>query len=317
MNNLGGFKLGSTSLANGNSKFATLESTIDGIVRTNSSVSVSSAGISEFGTGLNVSLRNTPRTDHLGGLVKPAPSNLGGIDSNGIVKGINQFHSGMAPGHGIHAPPVPNPVERMNEVDDMADVFTGLSFKEPSIIAAPGYGRSRPRRSSAPVGEQGGFGAIGPQNGYGLWGNSENPLPEVPKPPNSDFHAPTSRNSPTQQFASSGGSYSAGIGPNPTFSQAWVNGSNQGCNSGVGNVPVTKVNIWSSQGTLGSGSRPSSQNSTDSSIQSSPIYSPTNPNGIGSNITSEVPTSLGIGINPLIGLGEDRGESRSPFRVCV
>ena len=299
VNNLGGFKLGTTSLANGTSKFANaLESSIDGIVRTNSSVSVSSAGMSEFssgsGSGLSVSLRNAPRlnsNDHLSMAMSKPPT----------INGMKY------PVHGLHVAPVPNSGDTLNEVDDMADVFTGLSFKEPSMVAAPGYGRSRPRRSSAPVGEQGGFGAIGPQNGYGLWGN-ENPLPEVPKqPPLTDFHAPTSRNSPIQQFAPNSGSFSAGIGPNPTFSQAWMNGAHGNSNGG-GNAPVTKVNnIWSN------GSRPSSQNSTDSSIQSSPIYSPTNPNGFGES----VPTSLGIGMNPLGLGGEERGESRSPFRVSM
>ena len=262
---------------------------------------------------------------------------IGGMNPSGIGNGsggMSQFHSNMVHhSHAINPPPPPD--SGYGEVDDMADVFTGLSFKEPSMGAAPGYGRARSRRSSAPVGDHGAFGAIGPQNGYGLWGNSgagENPLPEK----NREFGAPTSRNSPTQHFVtSSNGSYSAGLGPHPSFNTAWANG---GHSSGGGVVPTTKVNIWS-QGSMGNmgnvSSRPNSQTSSlsnDSSIQSSPIYSPTtSSSGFGgfatcsAGVTSSgdtmpmgllttTPMGMPAGMS---GMGEERAESRSPFRVCI
>lgn len=347
VNNLGGFKLGPAALANSNSaKFASaLESSIDGIVRTSSSVSVSNSGMGgDFGSGMSAPLRNgrgnggeslglvqglLPKhtTANVGMTMSPGTgmhSGAAGMGSsmNGIGNGMmNQFHSMQQPHHG--PPPGVGVDPGMPEVDDMADVFTGLSFKEPSMVAAPGYGRTRPRRASAPVGvngEHGGFGAIGPQNGYGLWGNgctSENPLPEK----NIEFHAPTSRNSPTQQFASTnGGSYSAGMGPHPTFNTAWVNGQSNGGSK-----------MWA-QGSMGNGnSRPNSQTSSlsnDSSIQSSPIYSPTNSSsGFGgfvpnsTSVSDIIPTSLGMGLLTTTPLGmpgmmvEERAESRSPFRV--
>lgn len=339
VNNLGGFKLGPTSLANG-TKFANaLESSIDGIVRTNTSV----ATANDFSSGM--SRRNG--TEHLGlgqGLIpKQTTANLGmtmvtSVSGNGMVGGMNHFHPGVVQGgHGIHhGPPGVGEGPGMSEVDDLADVFTGLNFKEPSIVAAPGYGRARPRRASAPVGangEPGGFGAIGgAQNGYGLWGNgaSENPLPEVSKVSGGDYHIPTSRNSPIQQqqhqqqYPTNGGSFSAGIGPHPSFNTAWAN------NNGGGGAPgaVAKGNnIWSQGSAANGNSRPNSQSSScsnDSSIQSSPIYSPTSSSsfvGFGgpkSSASDNIPTSLGIGLLN-IGMGhgaaEERVEVRSPFRV--
>lgn len=367
VNNLGGFKLGSTSLANGSSsKFASaLESSIDGIVRTNSSVVNNGSIVTDFNSSLNGPMRNGRGNsvgDSMGlaqGLLpKHTTTNLGmtmshgaGIGGSGMGMGgtgiggmnppgigngpgMSQFHSNIVVQHSHAINPPPPPDSGYVEVDDMADVFTGLSFKEPSMGAAPGYGRIRPRRSSAPVGEHG-FGAIGPQNGYGLWGNSENPLPEK----NREYGVPTSRNSPTQQFVSStNGSYSAGLGPHPSFNTAWVNG---GQNNGGGPVPTTKVNIWS-QGSMGNtSSRPNSQTSSDSSIQNSPIYSPTNSSsGFGGFVTSSagvtssgdtmtmglltttpmgmpVMGGMGVGMPVMGGMGEERADSRSPFRVCI
>ena len=375
VNNLGGFKLGPPGV--NSSKFANaLESSIDGIVRTNPNVTV---GSNEYGSsGLNGQLRNgrSNGTEHLGlghglsqGLMPKhtspnmgmtmSPGGIGGPGMGGPGmggSGMNQFHSnmGMQQGHMMHHTPpgvVTDPAHG-GELDDMADVFTGLSFKEPSMVAAPGYGRIRPRRASAPVGvnggeHAGGFGAIGPQNGYGLWGANENPLPPPP-PPEKGLHGndfpppttvPTSRNSPTQQYPTSG-SYSAGIGPHPTFNTAWANGG-QANNVAAPTPPVpatsanaNKGSIWS-QGSGGSGnSRPNSQTSSysnDSSIQSSPIYSPTNSSSgfvgflptsssCGVSSSNDTSTSLGMGLlttTPLgVGLGEERSEARSPFRVC-
>lgn len=356
VNNLGGFKLCPTSLANGSSsKFASaLESSIDGIVRTNSNVVSNGSIVSDFTSSLNGPMRNgrsngvgdsmglaqglLPKhtTANMGmtmshgtgmGGMGMGGSGIGGMNPPGIGNGsgMSQFHSNMVVQHSHAINPPPPPDTGYAEVDDMADVFTGLSFKEPSMGAAPGYGRARPRRSSAPVGDQGGFGAIGPQNGYGLWGSNENPLPEK----NRDFGVPTSRNSPTQQqfVSSSNGSYSAGLGPHPSFNTAWANG---GQNNGGGVVPATKVNIWS-QGSMGNASsRPNSQTSSstsDGSIQNSPIYSPTNSSsGFGGFVTSSAgvtscgDTMMGLlttGMPMMAGMGEERAESRSPFRVRI
>ena len=199
VNNLGGF---TTSIANGsNNKLASaLESSIDGIVRTTPSVSASmnGMGMGEYGSGLNSHMgtgRNGNGVEHLGlgpgmghGMmhVKTTGSNNGmpsgmpvhiltSVSSGtGMGNGMaGQFHSNML--HSQHSQPaeVGGGDNGIHDVDDMADVFTGLSFKEPALGAAPGYGRSRLRRSSAPVGngDQGSFGAVGSgQNGYGLWG---------------------------------------------------------------------------------------------------------------------------------------------------
>ena len=79
----------------------------------------------------------------------------------------------------------------MGELDDeISDVFHGLSFRDP-LTAAPGYGRSRLRRSSAPVANAAGGSnrSAAIQNGYGLWGGfggSDNQLPVLPDSDDSD-----------------------------------------------------------------------------------------------------------------------------------
>ena len=412
VNNLGGFKLGgsaslssngtaslSNSSTSSSAKFASvLESSIDGIVRTNSSVSVSNAGMvmgggvgggGEFSGGSMRTGRSN--SDHhiglsaagtglgVGGMVGKLGGSgvgVGGVSTAGGL-GLGGMGAGMVGGGmggagggvglsngggvgGSNGHVIPHHYHHHTSLlqglqstgagggsvdDDMADVFTGLSFKDPpSLGAAPGYGRSRPRRASAPVGMNGEHGAFGalvpPQNGYGLWGNgnAENPLPDVSKPPSSNGHdfsvAATSRNSPIQPFSSTNthsGSFSAGIDVHPAFNTAWTSGVGMANGGGGVGMPIaTTKNIWSQ------GSRPSSQTSsygsTDGSIQSSPVYSPTSSTGFGGFGTSSgggggpggaetVPNSLGIGLlttTPLsMGLGEERSESRSPFRVCI
>ena len=350
VNNLGGFKLGPTSLANGgtSSKFANaLESSINGIVRTTTTSVATSNGIgsmNDFGSSMNGHIRSNVGTNHLGlgqSLISKNAPVLSGVSGNGLGNGL---------GNGVVGTNVMqfSSNDGINDVDDMSDVFHGLTFKEPSIGAAPGYGRSRLRRSSAPVGnggEQGTFG--GPiSTGYGLWGNGGgNELPGVSEV------VPTSRNSPSPQFNTGSGSFSAGIGPNPAFNTAWVNGHSNGTNfppnstNFPGNSTHGTQSIWSGLGGSGSNSiggsnggsnpngsqaivgnassRPNSQTSSysnsDSSLSGiSPIYSPTTSNGFGGFSTSEnVPTSLGLlTTTPLgIGLGGEDRESRSPFRV--
>lgn len=396
VNNLGGFKLGSTSsLSNGSSssKFASaLESSIDGIVRTNSSIGSSMGG--DFGEATHGAIRTS--RSHLG-LSSMMPSkhvqvtgnhtavsmSMGPPHQNGMGPGMNGMGAGHMVGGGGGggnggSGSQFNSIHATND-DDMADVFAGLSFKEPSLVAAPGYGRARPRRSSAPVianGDHAGggaFSAIGPH--YVLWGStggpgggggggggvgggsSENPLPDVPRmtggPP--DFPSvATSRNSPIQPFTSSGngsnanpGSFSAGIDPpHPGFSTAWSQANGTGGMApqvgGGGGAPIsTTKHLWGQSGVVppaapapgtNGNSRPSSNSSqTDgscgSSFHGSPIYSPTTSSssvgfggfgGSGMN-GGEGPGVPSLGLlttTPLgMGMGEERNESRSPFRV--
>lgn len=241
VNNLGGFKLGPTSITNGSSssKLANaLESSIDGIVRTNTNVATNGIGsLHEFGSS---SMRTTHSSgsDPLGlgqGLIpKQNPMSSSGMNGMGMGNGVggstmHQFHSSMIPNHGLSVQPPAAGEGGLTESDDLSDVFTGLILKEPSMVAAPGYGRSRPRRSSAPIVNGiepiSSFGNIGIQNGYGLWGHnaSENPLPEMKEGPGGSFHAPTSRSSPVQQNA--GGSNLVGGVPTSRNSptQAFTN----------------------------------------------------------------------------------------------
>ena len=128
--------------------------------------------------------------------------------------------------------------------DEISDVFHGLSFRDP-LTAAPGYGRSRLRRSSAPVASlpnaPGSNRAAAIQNGYGLWGGfagSDNHLPVLPDSDDSDeFPLPGGHQSqklppPQQQQVSSSSSIST------TFS----GGSTWG--TSVQSPAVTSQNIW-------------------------------------------------------------------------
>ena len=338
VNNLGGFKLGPTALANGNKFANALESSIDGIVRTNTSI----APNNDFGSSLNSHIRTSSNNpvEHLGlgqNLISKQNSVMSSniltmssgvnVMGNGIGNGpsMSQFHSGFMQGHNQAVD------AGLNEVDDMSDVFTGLSFKEPSIVAAPGYGRSCLRRSSAPVnGDQGNFGTSG--TGYGLWGGSEHPLPGVSEV---EYRIPTSRNSPIQHLNHTNGSFSAGISPHPSFNTAWSNSQSSGGGGGNGTQSIWSQSSFhhntgigsssSGPGINGSNSRPNSQTSSYSSSDSSlsgisPIYSPTTSNGFGGFAANGIPTSENVGLlttAPLgMGAGEER-ESRSPFRVHV
>lgn len=96
--------------------------------------------------------------------------------------------------------------------DEISDVFHGLNFRDP-LTAAPGYGRSRLRRSSAPVSGPPNAGAPGGSvnrstsgsgipNGYGLWGGfggSDNHLPVLPDSDDSDEFPLPSHPQPQQQ----------------------------------------------------------------------------------------------------------------------
>ncbi len=194
VNNLGGFKLGPMAQSmNGGSaeRKYTLESSIDGMVHGNGT-----AGMNEMGQpgmngynvtntmGMNSHMTNGGRAEYTPLISKPS-----GPEAPPIMNTVHR------PFNDIH--PTPHSAGPLGTVsgnfcfntdydDEISDVFSGLSFKEPSL-AAPGFGRSRLRRSSAPVGNNG-YANGGPMNGYGLWSNSlsEQPLPEgleEPVPP--------------------------------------------------------------------------------------------------------------------------------------
>ena len=207
----------------------------------------------------------------------------------------------------------------LGELDDeISDVFHGLSFRDP-LTAAPGYGRSRLRRSSAPIsglpsapGSNRSTGGI--QNGYGLWGGfggSDNHLPVLPDSDDSDeFPLPPPQQQkqpqPSSAFNTSGsGTWGTSI---QSPANIWggvvsTNGPFQSSGGGGGAAPAlpgppqpnqqpaplgtTHLQQPPQQLGPGGGSRPNSQTSSYSggsnSDQSgfSPIYSPTGASGFG------------------------------------
>ena len=351
VNNLGGF---TTSIANTGSKFASaLESSIDGIVRTTTSMSNPNNGIgvmNEFGSSLNSHMgtgRSGNGVEHLGlgqnlgnslipnkhvGCVNGmSMSMLPMGNGNGIGNGIvNQFHSNVVhPQHGQQPVIVGGGDNCLGDVDDLADIFTGLSFKEPSLVAAPGYGRSRFRRSSAPVGngDQGCFGAVGSntQNAYGLWGNSgggggvnehgggvgNGVLPGVNEGGEYGLVPPISRNSPIQQpqhhkqphhqhYTAVGGggvnlaNFPSAINPHVSFNSAWEN--TQAANTHHSG-PTMGGPIGSSlAGGLnggGGGSISSGSGSTSSHVSQSIWSQSSFHTGIGVGASTSIPTTIG------------------------
>ncbi len=209
------------------------------------------------------------------GVKYPSPFGFDSMFSNGFFKsGMN----GGINGHSVsqefvpaQAPPTSRPtVTVSSDVDDeISDVFSGLSMADP-MIAAPGYGRARNRRMSAPVSStNGGVSSVG------VWGSEhhhkqpyENGTSDLFGPPK-----PFSSNTLTS-YAPGGGMTWAGGVPQPAFSQ-----------TNHGHPPGGAMNIWASSfqggGSTG-GSRPGSQTSSYGSGSDqgslsgySPIYSPT------------------------------------------
>ena len=215
----------------------------------------------------------------------------------GIVNGMRGVNGVGAHGNGITKTSPPNHLHApISEVEDeMSDVFSALSVKDP-MVAAPGYGRGRSRRSSAPV----------MQN---LWG----PLPVG-----------------EQEISPNGGSLGdvgtpSGIGNllgNRSYATSTTISSFNGWNApttlvavtAAPQTPATVSSIWSGglqpTATSQQGSRPNSQTSSysnssepgSSSLSAfSPIYSPT-PSGNQSNgFFSQEPVSSSSGClsNPL------------------
>ena len=232
--------------------------------------------------------------------------------------------------------------------DEISDVFHGLSFRDP-LTAAPGYGRSRFRRSSAPgaglTNAPGGNRAAAmQQNGYGLWGGfggSDNHLPVLPDSDDSDeFPLPQQPTKPPQQPSAftggqssgtwgSGGGGSGGAIWGGVVSSSGPTGPFQSA-PGVSSVTAPQTQLPSQAVThiiqhQQNGSRPNSQTSSYSGSNSdqsgfSPIYSPTGASGFGgfSPINGGIETSCAglLTTGPMFSLGDDR-DSRSPFKVGV
>ena len=173
---------------------------------------------------------------------------------DGIVKsnGVNGMHNGLSNSQDF-TPVAPVPTKPVlyqagDYDDEISDVFSGLSMTD-TLIAAPGYGRVRSRRSSAPVNTN---------NGLNIW---DEPQPHE----NGDIFSP-------KAFSSTTLASFAGWNGTTTFSQ-----STQG--SSASSIWSNGSNTYGCQGT---GSRPSSQTSSYSSDSTgfSPVYSPTMTNGL-------------------------------------
>ena len=247
----------------------------------------------------------------------------------GIVNGMRGVN-GLSHGNGIKTSP-PNPLHApISEVDDeISDVFAALSVKDP-MIAAPGYGRGRSRRSSAPV----------MQN---LWG----PLPVGEQlgdiTPNGGPLGTTAH--PTDIVG--GGSGMAGFLGNRSYSNSASISSFNGWNAPTTlsavtattappQTPATVSSIWSGvlQPTAASqqSSRPNSQTSSysnssepgSSSLSAfSPIYSPTPISNPSNGFFSQEPVSSSSGLlapsNPLSSAVTSAAAEPIPtaFKVCM
>lgn len=298
--------------------------------------SFSGAGMKMSTTSSTISHRNAIPTSAFTGNILNSPQSAGPLGSHNRVPG-----GGGGQGAGL------------SDLDDeISDVFHGLSFRD-SITAAPGYGRSRLRRSSAPVASlpngPGSNRAAAIQNGYGLWGGfcgSDNHLPVLPDSDDSD-EFPLPQKQPqqpsTSAFTSStGGTWGASI-QSPAISQnIWggiVSSSNSSAvptapfQAGTGGIlppqgqlppPGTHIGQHQQLQHQQGGSRPNSQTSSysgSSSDQSgfSPIYSPTGASGFGgfSPINGGLEVSCGglLTTGPMFSISGEEREARSPFKV--
>ena len=270
MSNLGGFKLSSAIAMNGgngqalpgNGKYSgAFESSIDGFVKMGS---VPTTPIPEFVPMAN-GLRGTNGT-------------------NGVPK--------TSPPNPLHAP--------ISEADEeISDVFTALSVKDP-LIAAPGYGRGRSRRSSAPV--------------------------------NPSVQQYWSAGDPTEIM--NGGDLGLGNLPSSrAFGSSTISSFN-GWNTPTSLAPVTAPSsqtsavssIWCGGFPVSQSSRPNSQTSSHSNSSEqgssslsafSPIYSPTTQNGFfpHDSLSSSLLTS-----NPLansVSMAEQQGSPAFKVRGHV
>ena len=137
MSNLGGFKLSAIAMNGG----------MNGMGNGNMPVVVGQGSVpmnGKFSGAFESSIDGFVKNGAMSTPTTPLPDYNPMGTSNGMrgVNGLNSMNK-TSPPNLIHTP--------ISEVDDeISDVFTTLSVKDP-MTAAPGYGRGRSRRSSAPV----------------------------------------------------------------------------------------------------------------------------------------------------------------------
>lgn len=137
VSNLGGFKLSAIAMNGG----------MNGMGNGNMPVVVGQGSVpmnGKFSGAFESSIDGFVKNGAMSTPTTPLPDYNPMGTSNGMrgVNGLNSMNK-TSPPNLIHTP--------ISEVDDeISDVFTTLSVKDP-MTAAPGYGRGRSRRSSAPV----------------------------------------------------------------------------------------------------------------------------------------------------------------------
>lgn len=337
VSNLGGFKLGSA---------IAMSSGLNGVMNggTIGGGGVNGIGMNGGGMGgvhVTVGQGSIPVQGKFSGAFE---SSIDGFVKNGVMStpttpipefvpmGISNGMRGVnGVGGGITKTSPPNPLHTpIAEVDDeISDVFTNLTVKDP-MVAAPGYGRGRSRRSSAPVntsmqhlwgsitvGEL--AGEISTPNGGGSQGNSVDVVGA------SGMGGLMGGNRGYANSTMSSGSGFNGWNAPTTLSAVPVT-------TGAPQAPATVSSIWSGglqpMATSQQGSRPNSQTSSysnssepgSSSLSAfSPIYSPTtsNPsNGFFSQEPVSSSSSLLVSANPLVsGVGSSESQNPPAFKV--
>ena len=128
------------------------------------------------GSGLNgMNGASNPVTPSSSSSAAKFPSVFFDSTIDGVVKSSNGGMNGMQPPTLFPPPPLVLTHNPYDVDDEISDVFSGLSM-DPGI-AAPGYGRGRNRRCSAPVNSSNPWGSEFPENG------SENPGYFIAPPP--------------------------------------------------------------------------------------------------------------------------------------
>ena len=147
---MGGFKLGSAIAMNGgviNGGMNGSGGVLNGVGNGGMPVAVGQGSLQmngKFSGAFESSIDGFVKSGAMSTPTTPLPEfvPMGTVNGMRGVNGMNGPTKTSPPNH-LHAP--------ISEVEDeISDVFTTLSVKDP-MIAAPGYGRGRSRRSSAPV----------------------------------------------------------------------------------------------------------------------------------------------------------------------
>ena len=340
VSNLGGFKLGSAIAMNTgvNGVMNGVGGTLNGVnggsgnmhvVVGQGSVPVHGAG--KFSGAFESSIDGFVKNGAMSTPTTPIPEFVPMGTSNGMRAGVVNG-LGHTSSNGVTRTSPPNPFHApISEVEDeISDVFTALSVKDP-MVAAPGYGRGRSRRSSAPVNMsmQQLWGSMGGPGGEQLVGEISNGLGGGGG--DTGFGGNSRNNAGTSTTISSFNGWNA-----PTtlasVSMATAPQSQQ--------TPATVPSIWSGSFQVptvtSQNSRPNSQTSSysNSSEQGSsslsafsPIYSPTSNssnNGFFTHepVSSSTTSTLHVS-NPLansISIATDHQQQQSystAFKVCM